>query len=459
MKKYIGDKAFYKMVLAVAVPMMIQNGFSNFVSLLDNIMVGRIGTEQMSGVAIANQLLLVFYITIFGAVSGASIFGAQYYGLGDKEGVRNTFRFKLVLTTILAFLAMLLFATKGADLIKLYLKEEEGTRAVGDTLQYGTKYLSIMLIGLVPNALAQSYASTLRDTGETKLPMRAGVVAVLVNMALNFVLIFGLLGAPRLGVAGAAIATVISRFIELGILLYAVHGKKRVTDILEGSLRNFCIPGVLVKKIALTGFPLLLNEALWSLGMAVMNQCYSIRGLDVVAAVNICTTAGNLFNVVFMSLGSAIAIIVGQLLGAGKTEEAVDTDRKMIVFSVLSCVFIGSLLALCAPFIPYMYKTEPNVRKLAARLILITACCMPIHAFNHAAYFTMRSGGKTLITFFFDSVYVWVVNIPLAYVLAYYTSMPIQPLYLCCLLIDLIKCASGWILIRKRAWVKNIVST
>lgn len=458
MKKYIGDKAFYKMVLAIAIPMIIQNGFTNFVSLLDNIMVGRIGTEQMSGVAIANQLMLVFNITIFGAVSGASIFGAQYYGMGDREGVRNTFRFKLVISSLLAAVAVAVFVLKGETLIQFYLNEEEGGRNVGDTLIYGRDYLWVMLLGLLPYAIAQSYASTLRDTGETKLPMKAGIAAVVVNLVLNYILIFGKFGAPELGVTGAAIATVISRFVEMLIILIAVHGKHRVTDMIEGTYRHFRIPLPLMGKIAVTGLPLLVNESLWSMGMAVMNQCYSVRGLDVVAAINICTTATNLFNVVFMSLGSAIAIVVGQMLGAGETEKAVDTDRKMIVFSVLSCVLIGLALALCSPWIPYLYKTETEVRQLAAQLLLISACCMPIHAFNHAAYFTMRSGGKTFITFLFDSVYVWVINIPLAYCLAHFTRMPIQPLYLSCLLIDFIKCIIGFILIKKRAWVNKIVA-
>ncbi len=456
-KKYIGDKAFYKMVLTISLPMIIQNGFTNFVSLLDNIMVGRIGTEQMSGVAIANQLFMVFNITIFGGVSGASIFGAQYHGLGDKEGVRNTFRFKLILSMILTVAAITLFYFKGENLISLYLNEED-SGDIAQTLAYGKSYLYVMLAGLVPYAIAQSYSSTLRDTGETKLPMKAGIVAVLVNLLFNYILIFGKFGAPRLGATGAAIATVISRFVETAIILIAVHGKHRITNIFQGVYHTLAVPGTLVRKIVVTGTPLLANEALWSFGMATMNQCYSVRGLSVVAAVNIFSTASNLFNVVFLSLGSAIAIIVGQQLGAGETEKAIDTDRKMIVFSVMSCLILGGLLAAAAPFIAHIYNTEAEVRRIATGLLLISACCMPLNAFNHASYFTMRSGGKTFITFLFDSVFVWVVSIPIAYSLAHFTSMPILPMYLCCVLADLIKAAIGFILLKRGTWVKNIVA-
>lgn len=457
-RKYIGDRAFYKMVLSVSLPMIIQNGFTNFVSLLDNIMVGRIGTEQMSGVAIANQLFMVFNITIFGGVSGASIFGAQYHGLGDKEGVRNTFRFKLLLSLALTAVAIALFCVRGEALITLYLNEDGTGGDLVQTLAYGKSYLYIMLAGLVPYAVAQSYASTLRDTGETRLPMKAGIAAVLVNLVLNYILIFGKFGAPRLGASGAAIATVVSRFVETGIILVAVHGKRRITDIFAGIYRTLLVPGTLVQKIAVTGTPLLANEALWSFGMATMNQCYSVRGLSVVAAVNIFSTAANLFNVVFLSLGNAIAIIVGQQLGAGEKEKAVDTDRKMIVFSILSCLLLGGLLALAAPYIPRIYNTEEEVRRIATGLILISACVMPLNAFNHASYFTMRSGGKTFITFLFDSVFVWVVSIPVAYSLAHFTAMPILPMYACCVSVDLAKAVIGFVLLKRKAWVKNIVA-
>lgn len=458
LKKYFGDRAFYKMVLAISLPMIIQNGFTNFVSLLDNIMVGRIGTEQMSGVAIANQLFMVFNITIFGGVSGASIFGAQYHGLGDKEGVRNTFRFKLILSMALTGIAIVLFCFKGVELISLYLSEDGTGGDLVRTLSYGKSYLYIMLIGLVPYAIAQSYASTLRDTGETRLPMKAGIAAVLVNLVFNYILIFGKFGAPALGASGAAIATVISRFVETGIILAAVHGKHRITNIFDGIYRTLRVPGMLVQKIAVTGTPLLANEALWSFGMATMNQCYSVRGLSVVAAVNIFSTASNLFNVVFLSLGSAIAIIVGQQLGAGEKDKAVDTDRKMIIFSVMSCLLLGGLLAGAAPFIPHIYNTEEEVRHIATGLLLISACVMPLNAFNHASYFTMRSGGKTFITFLFDSVFVWAVSIPIAYSLAHFTSMPILPMYACCVSADLVKAVIGFILLKRKAWVKNIVA-
>ena len=199
-----------------------------------------------------------------------------------------------------------------------------------------------------------------------------------------------------------------------------------------------------------------MNETMWAAGMAVLNQTYSNRGLEVVAGLNISGTVSNLFNVVFIAMGSAIAIMVGQLLGAGKLEEAVDTDRKMITFSVFSCFIIGTIMILIAPLFPRIYNTSETVRKLASEFIIVASACMPLYAFTHAAYFTLRSGGKTMVTFLFDSVYVWLVCIPLAMFLVYQTDFPIFQVYFICQLTEIVKCLIGFILVKKRVWVNNL---
>lgn len=458
-KKLFGDKAFYMMVLAVAVPIMIQNGITNFVGLLDNIMVGRIGTEQMSGIAIVNQLLLVFNLAIFGAISGAGIFGAQFYGYGDQKGVRHTFRFKIYICAAITLIGILLLSFFGENLILMYLHGEGNEQALEAALHYGQQYLWVMLIGLLPFAVEQIYTSTLRECGETMVPMKAGIIAVLVNLVLNYFLIFGNCGFPKLGVVGAAIATVISRYVQAAIVVIWTHTHVERMPFIVGAYKEFTIPSHLVGKIVVKGTPLMINEILWSAGMASLMQCYSVRGLDAVAALNISTTISNLFNVVFIALGSAISIIVGQLLGAGKMEEAKDTDTKLIAFSVFSCVVIGFVLICLAPLFPMLYNTTDNVKELATWFLRIAAGCMPIAAFMHASYFTLRSGGKTIVTFLFDSVFLWCVSMPLAYVLSRYTTMPIVPLYLACQLIDILKCILGFILVKKGVWLQNIVAT
>lgn len=456
-RRYIGSAAFYKMVLAVAVPIMIQNGITNFVSLLDNIMVGRVGTEQMTGVSIVNQLIFVFNLAIFGAVSGAGIFGAQFFGSGDDEGVRCAFRFKLIVCAILTALGAAIFLLFGDNLIRLYLKGEGDPAQIEASFGYAKRYLSIMLFGFVPFVVAQCYSGTLRESNRTVLPMVAGIVGVAVNLVFNTLLIFGHLGFPKLGSAGAAIATVLSRFVEAAVVIVFSHFGKRRCSFFRGMYRTLRIPKHLVLQIGKKTLPLMLNEALWATGMALLSQCYSLRGYDVVTACNIASTIANVFNVAFLAMGNAVGIIVGQLLGAGKMDEAVDTDRKLIVFSVAICFLIGGVMALVAPLFPQIYNTSTHVRSLAKEFIVICALCMPINALANACYFTLRSGGKTLITFFFDSFYVCVFTAPLAFVLANFTALPIVPLYLFCQLADIGKCVVGLIFIKKGIWIQNIV--
>ncbi len=457
-KKFIGDKAFYKMALSVALPIMIQNGITQFVGLLDNLMVGRVDTVQMTGVAISNQLVFVFSLAIFGAISGAGIYGAQFFGQGDNEGVRHAFRYKLLICGALLLIGCGIFIFFGEDLIRMYLKGEGEVENIEASLHHARRYLNIVMIGLLPYVLAQCYAGTLRECGKTMLPMVAGVISVLINLVWNGILIFGLLGFPALGSVGAAIATVIARFVEAGIIIICAHRKKAGNTFLEGVYRSLRIPSKLFGQITAKTLPLLLNETLWAGGMAMLAQRYSLMHYDVVPAHNICSTISNVFNVAFLAMGTAIGIIVGQLLGANKLEEAKDTDRKLITFSVSICFVIGSIMALVAPLIPQLYNTTEEIRTLATKMLLITAAVMPINSLANACYFTMRSGGKTFVTFLFDSVYVWTFLIPLCWILQSFTTLPIVPIFLICQFADIGKGIIGLILIRRGVWIQNIVA-
>lgn len=456
-KRFIGDKKFYKMLLAVALPIIIQNGITNFVSMIDNIMIGRIGTEQMTGVSVVNQLLFVFNLSIFGMISGAGIFGAQFYGKGDEEGFRHTFRFKMILCTVFSLTAIAVFSVFGGDLISLFLHEGSETGDIEKTLSFGKEYLSIMLITLIPSAISQAYASTLRERGETVIPMIGGVAAVIINVCLNALLIFGLFGFPKLGVAGAAIATCIAKSIELLIIVIWTHRHSHIHVFVKGAYKGIYIPRHLVAQIIIKGTPLMLNEALWALAMTFLVQCYSVRGMAVVAAVNIATTLTNLFNIVFMSIGSAISIIIGQLLGAGKMEEAKDTDDKLIFVAVGSCILFGIIVILIAPLFPMIYNTSDEVKDLAASFIRIGGLFMPVWAFLNSAYFTIRTGGKTVVTFFFDSVFIWGATVPIAFLTSRFTDLSIVPIYFTCQAVDIIKCIIGYILLKKGIWLNNLV--
>lgn len=457
MKRYFGDRQFYRSMLVIAIPIMIQNGITNFVSLLDNIMVGQMGTSQMSSVSIVNQLIFVYNLCIFGGLSGAGIFSAQYVGKRDMDGLRHTVRIKLWIGAIITALGLLIFHFGGSSLIDLYLRGQADAGNAAETLGFGNEYLTVMLTGLLPFCISQIYASTLRETGETMLPMKAGVIAVFVNLLFNYILIFGHFGAPALGVTGAAIATVISRFVECFIVVYWTHRHQEKNPYIVGLYRSLYIPADLIKNVIIKGTPLLINETLWSAAMAFLLQCYSIRGLSVIAAMNINSTLQNIFNIVFISMGSTVSIILGQQLGSGKMETARISARWMIVFSTLTSIGTGLLMTAFCQVFPMFFNTSREVRALAGELILANALTMPLFAFTNASYFTLRSGGKTVITFLFDSFYVWLVNIPLAYCLSHFTALPVVLVYLIVQGSEIIKCTVGGIMVKKGIWLNNIV--
>ena len=457
--KFIGDRAFYRRVLAISLPMIIQNGVTNLVSLLDNIMVGTVSTEAMSGVSIINQFVFVFNLLIFGAVSAAGLFTAQYHGMGDEKGVRYTFRFKLIMNLSAAVLATVFFAVFADGLINSFLHESQSEANLELTRIIGKEYLTIMLVGLVPYAISQVYASTMRETGDTTTPMVASTTAVFTNLVLNYILIFGHFGLPALGASGAAIATVISRFAELAILTVKAHIKTDIYAFARGAFKGFYIPKDLMIKTAIKGTPIMLNELLWAAAITARNSCYATRGLDVVAALNISTTICNLFNVVYMSIGASIAIIVGNLLGAGKTDEARDTARKTMVFSIFSSVLMALILSSISTVFPMIYNTSDEVRHIATFAIIITAVMTPFYACAHSAYFTIRSGGKVMITVLFDSVFVWTISYPIAAALSYLTDINIFILFPICQGVEIIKAALGLIFLKKVNWANRIVES
>jgi len=406
---------------------------------------------------VANQLIFIFNLCIFGGLSGPGIFGAQFYGRKDYEGVKSAARFKFYIVATAITVAFLIFGFFSEPLLGLYLTDD-GVASVADTLGYAKQYLYIMMIGFIPFALSQMYCSTLKEAGHTVLPMAAGAAAVLVNLVFNWILIFGHFGFPQLGAVGAAIATVFSRFVELAIVLVAVYSRKQEYPYLIGLFRTLKIPMDLVKNIAVKGLPLLANEFLWSVGIASLTQCYSLRGMSVITAVNISETVTRLFSIVFMSLGNAIGIIVGQQLGANDKEGAIDSDRKLIAFGIATSLVMSGALALVARFVPELYNTEASIKALAVNLLYVGCCSMPLHAIAHCCYFTLRSGGKTIYTFLFDSGFVWAVNYTTAYCLIHFTDLPVQWVYFCVAMTDIIKCSIGLTLVGKKIWVNNIVA-
>lgn len=449
-------KAFYRKYLMIAVPIMVQNGITNFVGMLDNVMVGRVGTDPMSGVAIVNQLLFVWNLSIFGGMSGIGIFAAQFCGKGDHGGIRSSFRLGVITAAVLSAAGILIFTAGGSPLIVRFLHEDGGTGDPAATLMYAEQYLAAILPGLLPFAVTQAYAGILKSCGETAAPMRASLAAVAVNLAGNYMLIYGKFGAPRLGVVGAAYATVLSRFVEMAALMIFTHRRAEQYRFTRGAYRGFHVPKGLISNYLKKGIPLLVNEFLWASSQTVLVQNYSLRGLSVVAALNISQTIGNLFNVTFLALGVSIGIVIGQELGTGKMEAAKKDAVALTWFSELLVLVTGAVMFALAGVFPLIYNTSPEIRSIASGLIRISALCFPVYAFANSCYFVLRSGGKTLVTFLFDACFCWVFSVPAAYLLAVHTGIRILWLYLTVQLLELIKCVVGYAMMKKGVWLQDL---
>lgn len=449
------NKALFALLFATALPIVIQNAITNFSGLLDNIMVGSLGQLQTNGVSSANQLFFVLQLCLYGAVGGAGIYTAQFFGTGNQSGIKFTFIYKIAVAVIIALAGMAILYFFGEDLIGLFVNGDDSIADKQAVIDFGNRYILIILIGIIPFGISQAYASTLRETADTLFPMIASAVAVLINLALNYVLIFGKFGAPTLGVDGAAIATVISRYIEAALLIVRLHFNKKYKFVKRGVKPS--VTGEVFLGIVKTSLILLFNEFLWSSGMTTINQCYSTRGLDAYAAVSIVSTLSNTLNVVNISLGTSIGILLGQMLGQNKRDEAKSASRAMTLLSVAICVVIAAVSVAISPFFPRLYNMPSDVRSLASALIIIAGCIIPVDAVANASYNTLRSGGKVFLTFAFDSGFTWLVSVPLALCLSRFTQISIIPLFFACNAINILKSAVGVFLTSKGIWLNNIV--
>ena len=455
----IGSRSFYRQTFAVALPIILQNLITNLVAMLDNVMVGQLGDAPIAAVSIVNNnLMFVVNVCMFGASAGAGIFTTQFYGSQNYDGIRHTFRFKLLICLLLAAAGCSTLYFASDPLIGMYLNGDHKPELQLQTLECARQYLFIMLIGVPAFAITNAYASSLRECGHPTVPMVAGIVAMCVNLVGNFVLIFGHFGAPKLDAAGAAVATVASRYVEMLILVFWTHLNPKKNPYVKGLYRSMYIPFSLLKSIIIKGMPLLINEAAYTVGMALLNQCYSNRGPDVVAALSISTTLDNLTAVVFRSLGNATGIITGRMLGSGAEKKAVQQhNSKLLALCTAAGVLCGLVMASISGVFPMLFDTEdPEIARIATRLILISSVMMPLQAYIFPVYFTLRAGGKTVITFIFDSGAIWLLMLPPAFLLSRYTGASIFLIFAICNGMDLMKCLLGYFFMRKGDWAQNL---
>ena len=411
-REYIGEKAFYAKAARIALPIMMQGSIYNLIGLLNNIMVGRVSTVQMNGVAVVNQLMFVFYSCISGIFGGIGVFTAQFSGKGDEEGIRYTFRFKLVTSFLLSAATILLLGIWGKPLIQSYLSGEGLAADAEASLAYGMGYLWIMLVGVPPYALINVYSSTLRELGQTKMPMFFCVFSMVVSLVLNYVLIFGFVGIPAMGCYGAAAATLVARFIELA--------------------------GVA--------------------GVAAQTQCYSVRGLYVVSANNIVSALSSLIIVVANAVGNTARIVIGHMMGRSEAPDKIrSVYQKFIGLGFVSSFAVALLYALAGRYFPLIYNTTDEVRQLASSFILISALILPFTSYLTVVSGVLHTGGNANLNLIFDTVFIWLACVAPASCLVHFTGLGILWIYGFCQATEILKTFLGILLIKKGRWIQNVV--
>ena len=455
-KKFIGNKQFYKNLLIVCIPIVLSQLITQFVGLLDNLMVGQLTPAEYNGVAIANQFMFIFNLAVFGANAGPSIFATQYHGAKNIEGVKETIRYKWIICFVILFLGTLVFTLFDDSLFNLFIHEENlDSVNPEEVIKFGKEYLSIMIFGLLPFVITEIYSTCLREVKQTFIPMLANIIAVVLNMILNYILIFGKFGLPTLGVKGAAIATVIARFVCCAIVVIFSHCTKKYNFV--NCIFNRLIP---TKKSFINIFKgsylLLINEFLWSFGMTLLNYCYSFKGLEVVAAMNIVSTVSNLFGLLGTSVGIGISVILGQQLGSNQLKEAKEDSTKYIFFSVVLGLLITILMFFIKDPILSLYKFDSNILDVAGKLIIISSFLVVVRTYSITCYFIMRSGGKIFITFLFDSVFTIVIRFGITFLFVKLTNLNIFYIYFISEILEVIKIVIGTILVKKGVWVNKL---
>ena len=443
------DRKFQKTVLMIAVPLMLQQLIVSSVNLIDNLMVGQLGDMALSGVSMANRFYMIVWAGVNGMIASSVIYLSQYNGANDTNHMKQSFRFMIVSSYILCIALFIIAFFFPEMVIAFFIKDVE-------VIRLGSAYLKIAAISYLPSVISLCIASAFRALGETKKPLYISVISVLTNAVFNYLLIFGVFGFPKLGVVGAAIATLIARSVEALIYLWML----KVSDMpFKTKVSNiFTFDFELAKRITIRAFPLCVNEIMWSFGMSTLVRSYSHRGLVVNTAYSMSSTISDLFFVLFGGMATASTVLIGTPLGANKLEEAKENAYKLLGFSLILAGVILILMFATSYVAPYFYNVSMEAKHLSANFLRIMALFFVLYMFNTSIYFILRAGGDTKSTLFMDSGFMWMLNIPLVMLLAYHTNLHVLIVYAIGQSTDVLKACVSYYLLKKEKWVKNLTT-
>lgn len=447
MKKLIGSKQFYLMTISIALPIMAQQFVTSFVNLIDNIMIGSVGSLALTSVTVANKIYLIFNSTMFGICGAAGIFIAQYYGAKDKERCQRILNINIVAGILIAILFMLALILFPRQLVGFFSSNP-------DIVQESLRYIQFAVLTYLPFSISFSIMMALRAVGINKIQLLIGVITVGVNTSLNYILIFGHFGFPVLGVQGAAIATAIARVLEMCIYITILIKEKHFFVLSVKDL--FHLDFSLLRSMLKKAIPLTANEIFFSLGLAMIFLSYMRCSETLVAAISVVDTVMQIAFIVFSGLSSAVAILIGNRLGANEIEEAKDNANKLIFFGILVGICIGMIFVFVAPFIAEFYNVDQVIKETIVTLIRIKSCLLPVYVYNVCVFFTLRAGGDALSTLLMDSGFLWIGGVLISTLLSMFTTIPLVILFFIVEACDILKLFVATFFYKKGKWAKNM---
>lgn len=449
LKELFFDKKFYKMVLFLSFPIILQNLIASSVNMLDTMMIGRVGEVELAAVGIANQFYFIFSLFIMGISSGCAVFISQLWGKRDKNNIQKVLGIGLVsgfIINLVFTFGGLFFSEKIISIFNIDPK----------VIESGASYLRIVVFSYIFTAISYNYAAALRSIENTVLPMVASFVGLVVNGILNTILIFGLLGMPALGVQGAAIATVIARCAECAVLVIYTYVSK---SILAAKVKTLVtIPKDLLKNVFVTMIPVLLNEACWGFGNMTYAIIYGRIGTQATASIQICTTIFNLFMIVTFGLANVAVVIIGKEIGAGREERGHLYANRLCAISTITGIFLAIVLAVSAPFILQVFKVSPEVIGDSLKILYIYSILMPLRVFTVILIVgILRGGGDATYGAIVQGATLWFIGIPLSYVAAFIFHLPIYLVVAATAVEELIKVIIVIRRYRSNKWIKNVI--
>lgn len=439
----------FKSLFVIALPIILQNLMQSTVNMLDTLMVGQLGSVEIASVGLGNQIYMLLNMVLFGISSGGAIFIAQFWGKKENSGIWKMegvmFSFSMVIALIFTFASV--FFPK--FLIGLYSKDFH-------VIEIGARYLRIVAFSFPFFAMSFAFSMALRSTEHVKLPMVATMISLVLNAILNYLLIFGIGFFPSLGIVGAAIATCISRIVECFILFIVAYSKKYEVASSVKNLFSFTL--FEVRKFIKIAFPVIINEAIWGLGTSMHSLIMGRTSTEAISAFNITGTISQITWVFFIGVGNAAGIIIGKKIGEGNETEARKYANTLSWFMPVMAIFIGLLLIPISKFLPFMFNVEANILVQAKMMLMILMCCYPLNAFNMCWVVGIcRAGGDTVFAAIIDVCFMWIIAIPLAACVAYFTNVQPYIIYICLLSEQIFKAIVGFYRIKSGKWLHNVV--